>query len=152
MGSLDKTFRSVRRETRCPTNFRAILHWDDTYAFVQVADIANNGFRLIGECLPYAGARVRIGAKGLNASGLVVWRTEQSCGAVLHEPINALRVVRHNTSALARRVQREPLDAIHIEVLAERVLDTFHTEDSAMAFLRGSRVDQTQAWTRSGSP
>lgn len=152
MGSLDQTFHAVRRETRFPTNFRAILHWNDTYAFVQVADIANNAFRLIGECLPYAGTQVRIGAKGLNASGLVVWRTEQSCGAVLYEPINALRVVRHNTSALTRRIQREPLDAIQIEVLAERMLDTFHTEDSAMAFLRGSSVHQMQGWTTPDSP
>jgi hypothetical protein len=124
---------------RFPTNFRAILSWDDNYAFVQVADIADCGLRLIGDDLPVSGQRVRIGARGMNESGLVVWRSDHSCGIVLHEPINALRVVRSNCFPVGRRIGKDmPLGAIKPDVLAERLLETFANEETAFAFLRGS--------------
>lgn len=134
-----RDFHSVRSEMRFPTNFRAILSWDDNYAFVQVADIADCGLRLIGDDLPVSGQRVRIGARGMNESGLVVWRSDHSCGIVLHEPINALRVVRGNCFPTGRRIAKEmPLGAIRPAVLAERLLETFPNEETALAFLRGS--------------
>jgi hypothetical protein len=131
-------FHSVRREMRFPTNFKAILSWDNNYAFAQVADIADCGLRLIGDDLPVSGQRVRIGARGLNQTGLVVWRSEHGCGLVLHEPINALRVVRSNCFPAGRRIGKEvPLGAIRPAMLAERLLETFPTEETALAFLRG---------------
>jgi hypothetical protein len=134
-----RDFHSVRSEMRFPTNFKAILSWDENYAFVQVADIADCGLRLIGDDLPVTGRRVRIGARGMNESGLVVWRSEHSCGIVLHEPINALRVVRSNCFPTGRRIGKEvPLGAIRPALLAERLLETFPTEETALAFLRGS--------------
>jgi hypothetical protein len=134
-------FHSVRSEMRFPTNFKAILSWDDNYAFVQVADIANCGLRLIGESLPVSGQRVRIGARGMNESGLVVWRSEHSCGIVLHESINALRVVRSNCFPAGRRIGKEmPLGTIRPNVLAERLLETFPNEETALAFLRGDEA------------
>ena len=139
MASLaQSTFHSVRRDMRFPTNFKAILSWGDNYAFVQVADIANCGLRLIGNYLPNQGERVRIGARGMNESGMVIWRTEHGCGIVLHERINALRVVRSNCFPGSRRIAKElPLGAIRPHVLAERLLDTFPNEETALAFLRG---------------
>ncbi len=135
------TFHSVRREMRFPTNFRAILSWDENYAFVRVADIANCGLRLIGDYLPVSGERVRIGARGMNESGLVIWRTEHGCGIVLHDRIDALRVVRSNCFPLGRPIAREALlGAIRPNLLAERLLDTFPNEESALAFLRGDKV------------
>lgn len=141
MASLSPSdFHSVRHEMRFPTNFKAILSWDNSYAFVQVADIADYGIRLIGDDLPLSGQRVRIGARGLNQTGLVVWRSEHGCGIVLHETINALRVVRSNCFPAGRRIGKEvPLGTIRPAMLAERLLETFPTEETAMAFLRGGR-------------
>lgn len=138
MASLSQSkFHSVRREMRFPTNFKAILSWEENYAFVQVADIANCGLRLIGDYLPLVGQRVRVGARGMNESGLVIWRTEHGCGIVLHQPIDALFVVRSN--CFDRHIGKAtPLGAIRPNVLAERLLDTFPNEETALAFLRES--------------
>ncbi len=88
--------------------------------------------RLIGDYLPNTGERVRIGARGMNESGMVVWRTEHGCGIVLHERIDALLVVRSNCFPSGARLGKEmPLGAIRPNILAERLLDTFPSEEAA---------------------
>jgi hypothetical protein len=138
MGSPDRAaYDGVWQEIQFPTNFRAVLTWGSKFAAVQVADIANCGLRVIGDCLPETHTRVRIGARGLNGHGVALWRTPNSCGIRLDERIEALRVVRCNAAPANREVARdEQLDAIRREKLAEQLLDLFQTIDGAKAFLR----------------
>lgn len=91
-----KSFHGLRGDIRFPTDFRAALHWGGNIDSVEIADIADNGLRLIGERLPAVGAGVRVCAKGLDEQGLVTWRTAHSCGIILANRINALAVVRAN--------------------------------------------------------
>lgn len=135
------SFHDVRRGTRFPTDFRGILRWDQSFAFVRIVDIADEGIRLLGRHLPPPGAELRIGAKCLDRRGRVVWRTEQCCGVLLHESINALAVVRAN--CFPRYIDRKtvgPARRTPDARLTDTLLDAFANPVLASAFMRGKVV------------
>lgn len=128
-----------RLHMRYPIAFRAIVHWSDHFAFVEVADIANGGLRLIGDYLPNIGSHVRIGARSLDGEGQVIWRTHHACGVMLVQSIDALRVVRANCRlGIQQAIPDQPLEEVASGDVAERAGFVFDTADSARAFLQAS--------------
>jgi hypothetical protein len=120
------SFHDVRSDIRFPTDFRAVLHWEENFASVEIADIANGGIRFIGRYLPAVGVAVRIGAKGLDEKGRVAWRTDHSCGVMLERQIDALGVVRANCFPPSRSgPDKLPLDSIPDAALAETLISIF---------------------------
>jgi len=108
-----QSYHHLRSDVRFPTDFRAVLHWDDNFSCVQVANIASSGMRLIGRLLPKQNERVRVAANGLEVCGRVVWRTPHSCAVILEQSIDPLAVVRAN--CFARHLgakDKLPLDRI----------------------------------------
>lgn len=128
-----------RRNMRYPIAFRAIVHWSSHFAFVQVADIANGGLRLIGDYLPEEGHHVRIGARQLDEQGQVIWRTPHSCGVMLSQAIDALRVVRANCrSGIQQAIPDEPLNEVAVRDVAGRAEFLFEDAERARAFLQAA--------------
>ncbi len=125
--AIPKSFHSIRRDIRFPTDFKAMLNWGENFASVEVADIADNGVRLIGLYLPDVGTAVRIGAKGLDEKGRVTWRTRHSCGLMLARRVNALAVVRANCFP--------PRESESLKRAATGMTDTlpFETPDEGLA-------------------
>lgn len=130
-----------RSHMRYPIAFRAIVHWSNHYAFVQVADIANGGLRVIGDFLPGMGSHVRIGARSLDAEGQVIWRTPHSCGLMLSQAVDALRVVRANCRpGIQQAIADGPLQEIGSADLAGSITSLFGNAERARDFV--------QAYTR----
>lgn len=128
-----------RLHMRYPIAFRAIVHWSDHFAFVEVADIANGGLRLIGDYLPNIGSHVRIGARSLDEEGQVIWRTHHACGIMLSQSIDALRVVRANCRpGIQQAIPDQPLAEVASGDVAGRAGFIFDTAESARAFLQAS--------------
>lgn len=126
-----------RSHMRYPIAFRAIVHWNAHFAFVQVADIANGGLRLIGDYLPEEGSHVRIGARSLDEEGQVIWRTPHSCGLMLSRTIDALRVVRANCRhGLQQTIPDTPLEEIGSGDVAGQTAFLFDDAESARAFVQ----------------
>lgn len=133
----DPAVRDRRRHMRYPIAFRAIVHWNSHFAFVQVADIANGGLRLIGDYLPDEGTHVRVGARSLDEEGQVIWRTQHSCGIMLSRTIDALRVVRANCRpGIQQEVPDQPLEEVASGDVAGRVGFIFDNVESAWAFVQ----------------
>jgi len=103
------SYHDYRADIRFPTRFRALLHWDENFASVEVADIADGGAMVIGTYLPEVGARVRIVAKSLDEAARVRWRAGGRCGLLLSHSVRALAVVRANCFVRGRN--QEPPNA-----------------------------------------
>ncbi len=128
-----------RRYMRYPIAFRAIVHWSNHFAFVEVADIANGGLRLIGDYLPNLGGHVQIGARSLAVEGQVIWRTRDGCGIMLAQTIDALRVVRANCRlGLQQTIPDQPLAEVASSDVAGRAGFIFDNAESARAFLQAA--------------
>ncbi|WP_349356862.1 PilZ domain-containing protein [Sphingobium nicotianae] len=134
--SSPKSFHDIRRYIRFPTDFRAVLHWDDEFAAVEIADISDGGIRFIGNELPAVGSIVRIGARNLDERGRVMWRTRHGCGVLLTRRINALSVVRANCFPTPRREGRErPAWSDPHTPLPEILSDIFLDEEGIRDFI-----------------
>lgn len=133
-----------RVHMRFPITFRAIANWSRHFAFVQIADIANGGLRLIGDSLPVEGTHVRIGARSLDTDGQVIWRTPHSCGVMLSRPIDALRVVRANCKpGIQQALGDAPLSTIRAGDLADRLDAMFESRERAQAFVRWTGLQKS---------
>lgn len=101
-GSTMRSLHDVRGEVRFPTRMDAILSWPGNYVSARILNISNFGMMVEGLHLPPAGRHIHTRAKGLDASGLIVWQEDENCGILLEEPIHALAVVREHFCARHR--------------------------------------------------
>ena len=149
MGYMNRGLGDQRRDIRFPTSFRAAIQWNDRLFPVEVVDIANHGVRLSGTDLPGVASMIRIGARGLDERGYVVWRANGHCGVHLVRRISALGVVRSNCFPVRHghpeRYAPEQLPVwLDEDLLSDSASDVGNTGHISAAHLPGSSSRMTR--------